>query len=210
MTLPGKKINELTPSVASVAQLIPVGYSNSPDTNSITVQQIIDLVPPPPTPPTGGFIKEWDNTTIYEVGDVVYYSSSTTKGIFEITDRTIAGETPESSAYTKFKSVSLSFIPNPVATGGDSFYFRTLRLAIPSVTFSGNPDARVFVFQTSFDTSYLNNARIIASLARDGLTGSVTLRIANSNNSGGFVTMYLEFWGSGTLTDLYVDFKIEL
>ncbi len=207
MTLPGKKINELTPASASGTQIIPVGYPNNPDTNSITVQEILDLVP---TPPSSGFIKEWDNATIYEVGDVVYYSSSTTKGIFEITDRTIAGETPESSAYTKFKSVSLSFIPNPVATDGDSFYFRTLRLAIPSVTFSGNPDARVFVFQTSFDTSYLNNARIIASLARDGLTGSVTLRIANSNNSGGFVTMYLEFWGSGTLTDLYVDFKIEL
>jgi len=207
MTLPGKKINELTPASASGTQIIPVGYPNNPDTNSITVQEILDLVP---TPPSSGFIKEWDNATIYEVGDVIYYSSATTKGIFEIVTRTTAGETPESSSYTKFKSISLSFIKNEVAEGGDSGYLRTVRVVIPTESFSGSPNVFLYSIETSFADADLNAAKISGSLARDGQTGIASLRIANSNDASGFLLMYIEYWGSGTLGGLFVDLKIEL
>lgn len=202
----GKKINELTLTTPVGGQLIPVGYSSPNDTvNSITVQDIVNLIP------SSGFIKQWNNTTNYNVGEVVYYSSATTKGIFEITAFTNAGETPESVNYTKFKSVSLSFIPNITASGNPLGYNRTGRFQFPLISTSGDPAVLLYSFFTSFSEADLMNARISANLSRHGQTTGFGLRMANVNTNNGDIIIVLETWGTlNNVSGLFLDFTIEL
>jgi hypothetical protein len=123
------------------------------------------------------------------------------------------GETPEGAAYYKFKSLCLSFIPNSgnVQPAAGIGYLRTSRVTIPAYVASGPfPDGVLLGVSTSFSRSDLNNAKLSVSLSRAGQQGVIALRSIGSDTSTGNLYIYLEYWGTTSINNAYIDITIEL
>jgi hypothetical protein len=165
-------------------------------------------------------ILQWDASAIYTSGQIVIYNGAEVKGMFLVTSTTSAGDAPDGTGYTKFKSLALAFVPNIINVVGNTIVenlglARTCRIVFPTKTGPNVPDSGTYIFglTTGYTYNDIKNAKIDCTLSSDiGQNLTVIVRNVTSDGSGGTIIIILEFPFTGITNGnpFNLDIKIEL